>query len=511
MLLTQSKSGCFSYIVSVDGIHVCHPQNAIEYESTGEDENESNPQTLVGYEGTGEDENEHESDPQNLVEHKSAEAADPKRECPCSLLQRRGKSNSEMRLAFSTSTQCTLVNISAYRAGESSVAGHTRPDSGNYDFIKLIGIDGEGVIHLMKSRSTNQFIVRKTVKYARWANAKPIEAAILQDIFPDRHDNVIRLHAFEPYQALESDRVDGARYYFEYCSAGDLHQLVNQYKARSELLPELFIWQAYQQLCSALEFLHRGFDPRCSDPNRRGVCHRDIKPSNIFLRLSRSEYPDVVLADFGHASLDFATYDPAGTSLWQGPELPRHSPKGDVYSLGAVMHFLIHFKAPIARLPDGAPDTEFVKDAWASAPEARKPIMESVVEYSEELVCAMLMALEADENKRKDARQLLRFLNHCFEQTFPPDTDLCQEAEDWPLAEWAFDHMVPAGGTFEEDDDDEEEETGAQQYFEMMEMLGCGVSRESSRRSSPAPSDPRRGVAGRDPRAGEMSSIASLG
>ncbi len=544
------QQDCFSYVVSVDGVHVCYPQNIIEYENPGEDEIESGLQSLVEYESTeavvpecdccprnmieheniGEDEieddlqslAEHENaredeikdELQNLAEYENTGAAVAAHEYPCSLLHRRGRSLSGMRLSLSISTQSTLVDRSGHLSGESDCTGHPHSKSGNYELIKQIGIDGEGVIHLMRTRSTRQLIARKTVSYARSAYAKPIEAFILQDVFPERHDNIIRLHAFESYQAFDSYQVEGARYYFEYCSGGDLHQLVDQYREYSELLPELFIWQAYQQLASALEFLHRGFDPRCSDPDRRGICHRDVKPSNVFLRLVPGcEYPDVVLADFGHATLDFATYDPAGTFLFQPPELPRHSPKGDVYSLGAVIHFLIHFRAPIAKLPDGLPDTQSVRDAWESAPEARAPIMEYVDGYSKELIILMLIALEGDENKRKSSSTLSRFLSAIIQQKYPPGSDLLREAEEWPMAEWAFDHMKPLGGRIEEDEEEEEEEeeTGAEEYFDMMKRFGCCVSRESSRCSSPAPSDRRRSVAGRSSRGWDVSSVSSLG
>lgn len=464
--LPQRQQDCFSYVVSIDGIHVCHPQNIIEHETAEED-------------GPG-------SDQQNLVEYDRVEAAGPGRECAFSLLQRRGRSISRMRLALSALTQSTLVSLSGYRAGECNADDRPHPEGGDYELIKQIGMDGEGIIHLMRSRSARQLVVRKTVTYARSCNAKPIEAAILQDIFPERHNNIIRLHAFESYE------VEGARYWLEFCSGGDLYQLVDRYEKEDVILPEPFIWQAFQQLASALEFLHRGFDPRRSDPDRRGICHRDIKPSNIFLRpVPNSTYPDVVLGDFGHATLDFATYDPAGTDLWQPPELPRHSPKGDVYCLGAVMHFLIHFKVPVAKLPDGVPNTESAKDVWSSAPEARQPIMEFVDEYSEELICVMLIALEADENKRKNSSQLLKFVSECIEEKFPPGSDLLTKAKEWPMASWAFDHMGHASGRFEEE---ECEDAGTEQYLDMMERFGCGRSRESSRSSSPAPSDWRRGM-----------------
>ena len=515
--MPRRQGECFSYVVSIDGVHVCYPKTVVEYEGVEEDESESDSRVLV--EGAGEDgspsssqalveykgteEDGFKSDSQALVEYDSTDVAAHENECPGSLLQRRGKSLSKIYLALPsstlTSTGSTLVNLASDPTGERNFTDDSHFQNGEYEFIEQIGIDGEGIIHLMRSRSTRKLVARKTVEYARLAYNKPIEAAILQDILPERHNNVIRLDAFEPYQ------LEGARYYFEYCSGGDLHQLVNRYRKHGALLPEPFIWHVYHQLLSALEFLHRGFDPRCPDPERRGICHRDIKPSNIFLRPNLdSEYPDVVLGDFGHATLDFATYDPAGTTFWQPPELPRHSPRGDVYSLGAVIHFLIHFEAPMAKMPDDFADTESEKEAWLAAPEARRPFMEFVDGYSEDLICIMLIALEADENKRKNSRVLLKYVSDCIEMKFPSGSDSIRNAaEEWPLASWAFDE--------DEEEEGEGEGAGTEQYFEMMKRFGCGVSRESSRSSSPARSDWQTGVDGRIPRGSEISSDSPLG
>ena len=73
----------------------------------------------------------------------------------------------------------------------------------------------------------------------------------------------------------------------------------------------------FLQLTDALKYLHQGF---CTDKASaggmiaygtsliQGVVHRDIKPENILLRAVKSSsltglepFPDVVLADFGHA------------------------------------------------------------------------------------------------------------------------------------------------------------------------------------------------------------------
>lgn len=480
------RDRCFSYAVSNDGVVVSHPRDIMQYESVGEEESESSSEALVQDEGTSEDQSQGDSQvvvedegtgederggqSQALVKYEGIQATTSEQKIPCPLFQRRGRSLSRLRLPLSTSSVSTLVNLSSASTDENSIADSPRSEPGDYEFITEIAIDGEGIVDLMRARSTRQLVVRKTVEYARSAYAKPIEAAVLQDILPDRHPNIINLLAFEPYD------LDGARYYFEYCPGGDLHRLVNRYRAHGAFLPEPFIWHVYEQLLSALAFLHRGFDPRCPDRDRKGICHRDLKPTNVFLRpdAAGSVYPDVVLADFGHATLDFATYEPAGTTFWQPPELPRHSPKGDVYSLGAIIHFLIHFEAPVASLPSRMNDaSEGVRAAWRAAPEARRPILEFVDGYSEDLVCVMLMALEADENKRRNAGRLLEFLCACVERRFPDGSMRGEE----PLAPWAFELVLERG---------EEGETGSDQYFGMMDWCGYGGEMERSR-SLPLP------------------------
>ena len=519
----QRKEG-FSYVVSTDGVQICHSESIIEDKGSDEDEIKgSSPAIAKCYEEEASDEDRIEGSSQILVECcKGTEVAVPDCDSPRSLLKRRGSSqslvecyeNTEVAVPDCDSSRSLLkrrgrllpalhLPISSSSAGSTlvdsrdqhghvrKVTDHPHDKDSDYERIKLIGIDGEGIIDLVRNRSAPSvpsLVVRKTVKYARSACGKPIEAAILQDIIPERHNNIIRLHAFESY------RLEGARYYLEYCAGGDLHMLVDQYNDYAKFLPEPFIWQTYQKLASALEFLHRGFDPRCPDRERRGICHRDIKPSNIFLRLDpNSAYPDVVLADFGHATVDFATYDPAGTALWQPPELPRHSPKGDVYSLGAVMHFLIHFDPPIAKVPSGL--SESLRDMWVAAPETRRPIMEFVDEYSEELICVMLIALEPDEHRRKNSSQLLKCVNDCVEMKFPSNSGAMQKAtEKWPMDRWAFDHLRSMHGRCDHDGEvekegEEEEGPGTKQYFDMMEIFGCCVSRESSRSSSLAMSN----------------------
>ena len=317
------------------------------------------------------------------------------------------------------------------------------------DRIKEVGNDGEGPCTLMRSRRDQQLRVVKRVTYPTlipsMGRVKPIEARILQDIFPQRHNNLIDM-----YNYVYFDNTAVVYYSFEYCSGGDLHDLVCQYENHHVRLPEPFIWKVFSEIASALEFLHLGFDPKQVD--RLGVVHRDIKPMNIFLRRSQSSYPEAVLADFGSASFDFATYEPAGTFSWQPPEIPRKSPKGDVWALGAVVHDMIHLKGPFADLPPEIDPTPANREIWAHKPEARRPILEVPEMYSEELVGVMLKALEPEYKKRLSSRRLVLLLKTTMGK---------KEENEEALAPWAFDHMSTKRPPM----------SGRSQYFYMMEKL----------------------------------------
>jgi hypothetical protein len=93
----------------------------------------------------------------------------------------------------------------------------------------------------------------------------------------------------------------------EYCGKEALVGLIKTWNRRGELIPESFVWQVFESLVSAVQFLHHGPYPYNTaaydwDP----ISHRDIISSNIFLTSSQQaescDYPfSIKLADFGCA------------------------------------------------------------------------------------------------------------------------------------------------------------------------------------------------------------------
>ena len=365
------------------------------------------------------------------------EKADDEEVVP-TLLRRRGRHVAGLELA-NDSKSCILNTTDVVPTLTSTTAAPAADTK--YTHVKHIGHGGEGTCSLVKRGSDKQLFAVKTVYKPQLVEHKPIEAMI-EILFEHRHKNIIRLYdwTFVAGPCL-------VNYYFEYCEGGDLFNLVNQYDSHNKDIPELFIWHTFLGVAGALEFLHRGFDPRITD--RFGVVHRDIKPENLFLRLptNTGDYPDVVLADFGMASFEFATYDSAGTDVWQPPELPRKAPKGDVWSLGAVIHYMIHREIIVAPLPEDVEKTLENQHLWDTKPEARQPLTKVPEPYSAELVQMMLMACEKHHNKRISSSRLLTMLTDMKNEYLSSEQGLSQWGQLWPLEEWALESPVDQGDT----------------------------------------------------------------
>lgn len=113
---------------------------------------------------------------------------------------------------------------------------------------------------------------------------------------------------------------------------------------RSDQYPVEQILDTGVKLAAALETAHRG-----------GRLHRRINPANVFL----DELGSPQLADFSLPSVESAGYATAGNSesmRFVAPEVlgpDDHTPRSDLYALGATMFALLDLAPPDSSQPDG--------------------------------------------------------------------------------------------------------------------------------------------------------------
>ncbi|OCK81488.1 kinase-like protein, partial [Lepidopterella palustris CBS 459.81] len=146
--------------------------------------------------------------------------------------------------------------------------------------------------------------------------------------------------------------------FLEFCPGGDLSKWRKEkYEERNNKpVPEWNIWRLFIQLAQALAFIHEGFGTKGQTLAKwNPIIHRDIKPENILIIGNEATYPSFKLADFGVSKMydHNNTESECGSHIWQPPEIPRIStPAADVWSLGAVVHFLALGKAPVQNVKE---------------------------------------------------------------------------------------------------------------------------------------------------------------
>ncbi|CAR23744.1 serine/threonine protein kinase KIN3 [Lachancea thermotolerans CBS 6340] len=246
---------------------------------------------------------------------------------------------------------------------------YTGPRTGSYQVLEEIGRGSFGSVRKVIHLPTNKVLVRKEIKYGHM-NSKErqqliSECAILSQL---KHEHIVEFYEWD------SDK-DVLYFYMEYCSNGDLSQMISFFKKQRKYIPEKIVWSIMVQILIALYRCHYGADlapletiyDRTKPPVKGSniVIHRDLKPGNIFLSTERVPDPlaapqtldyskvSVKLGDFGlakalGASVEFATTY-VGTPYYMSPEVlmdQPYSPLSDIWSLGCVIYEMCTLRPP---------------------------------------------------------------------------------------------------------------------------------------------------------------------
>jgi tRNA A-37 threonylcarbamoyl transferase component Bud32 len=218
---------------------------------------------------------------------------------------------------------------------------------GDYELLEEIARGGMGVVYRARQRSLNRTVAVKMILEGRLASPADVQrfraeaeaAANLQD------PHIVAIH--------EVGEQDGQWYFsMDYIEGQNLSQIVGAHGfslalKSSEPAAQAWFRRAANWVKTLAESIHYAHE--------RGTLHRDLKPSNILI--DGSDKPHIT--DFGLAKRIKAdsemtiTGQVLGTPHFMPPEqaAARHSeigPASDVYSLGAVLYFLLTGKPPFS-------------------------------------------------------------------------------------------------------------------------------------------------------------------
>ena len=223
-----------------------------------------------------------------------------------------------------------------------TIVGDPDFSSTKYTFIKELARGGMGTVYLAEDRELNRLVAIKVLNTPEvtddLCNRMIREAQIVARL---EHPGIVPVH---DVGTLPDGRVF---YAMKFVRGSRLDEYAAQHAALRERL------RKFQAACDAVAFAHA-----------HGVIHRDLKPQNIMI----GSFGEVLVLDWGVAKIlatDYTDEDGSislhscnpwlphtsagtviGTRDYMSPEQARGEidqldERADVYSLGAVLHFLL--------------------------------------------------------------------------------------------------------------------------------------------------------------------------
>lgn len=299
----------------------------------------------------------------------------------------------------------------------------------------------EGV-YLVERKKDKALLVQKRI------HAKPDFVREIELLRGLDHPNILKyVDAF----VLVKVKPMQASLYTEYCDLGNLQELVETYRKHNKQyrnrpparIPESFIWHTFLSLAYAFQYIHFGLLPG-DDPATAWaendwplILHQDVKNGNIFLTSQGpNEYPRVVLGDFGIAirqgDRDWDNENLIrGTPCWQAPDIPIHSARGDVFSLGLVILSLCHLQPHGPVLPEVPPgrDSRRWLQSWDGWKVRQGLERYGVGRYSKKLARVVSWCVRWDKTERIYSYELVTELEKAI---------LKRKGEDEMFPSWAF-------------------------------------------------------------------------
>src|SRR6185503_1339264 len=218
-----------------------------------------------------------------------------------------------------------------------------------YSLVKELGRGGMGAVYLAEDRELDRLVAIKVLDTPEITedlrNRMVREAQIIARL---EHPGIVPVH---DVGALPVSRLFYAMKYV-------LGSRLDEYAALAASLRDLL--RKFQAVCDAVAFAHA-----------HGVMHRDLKPQNIMI----GAFGEVLVLDWGVAKIRDTPGESVGTVVgtqnYMSPEQARGEidqldERSDVYSLGAVLSFLLKDQPKVSKAAQA-----ICLKAMASAKESR--------------------------------------------------------------------------------------------------------------------------------------------
>jgi eukaryotic-like serine/threonine-protein kinase len=205
---------------------------------------------------------------------------------------------------------------------------------GDYELREEIARGGMGIVYRARQVSLNRIVAVKVLLFGQFASAEFVKRfrAEAEAVASLRHPNIVGIHEVGEHQ--------GQHFFSMDCIEGtDLAGLVHE-----SPLPAGQAASLVKTITEALEYAHS-----------RGILHRDLKPSNVLVDCAGQPH----ITDFGLAKRISAdshitlTGQVFGSPGYMAPEQATPGKvevgrTGDIYSLGAILYYLLTGRAPFA-------------------------------------------------------------------------------------------------------------------------------------------------------------------